>query len=77
MTEPGPLPAPTVEPPRDPTPADVPAGELVPEEEPIERLSPEELAGGLEALLFVMDDPVDEPTLAGACAARWRRCAAG
>ncbi|MFL6097204.1 MAG: SMC-Scp complex subunit ScpB, partial [Blastococcus sp.] len=32
----------------------------------LELLSPDELAGGLEALLFVMDDPVDEQTLAGA-----------
>jgi segregation and condensation protein B len=29
-------------------------------------LEPGELRGGLEALLFVMDDPVDEPTLATA-----------
>ena len=58
------------EPPQDPTPADVPAGEPAPEEEPpeepLELLSPEELNGGLEALLFVMDDPVDEETLAAA-----------
>jgi segregation and condensation protein B len=64
--EPEPLPAPSTEPPaQDPTPPDVPAGEPEPEE-PLELLSPEELAGGLEALLFVMDDPVDEPTLATA-----------
>ncbi len=57
------------EPPQDPTPADVPAGEPAPEEaadEPLELLTPEELQGGLEALLFVMDDPVDEGTLAAA-----------
>ena len=58
------------EPPQDPTPADVPAGEPAPEEEPaeepLELLTPEELRGGLEALLFVMDDPVDEETLAAA-----------
>jgi segregation and condensation protein B len=59
-------------PPQDPTPPDVRAGEPEPEpaneaadeaEEPI-LLSPEEIQGGLEALLFVMDNPVDEETLA-------------
>jgi segregation and condensation protein B len=65
--EPPPVPAEEPEPPaQDPTPADVPAGEPAPEGEPLELLSPEELSGGLEALLFVMDDPVDEDTLAGA-----------
>jgi segregation and condensation protein B len=67
--EPEPLPAPGAEPvspPQDPTPPDVPVGEPAPDEETLELLSPEELAGGLEALLFVMDDPVDEATLAGA-----------
>jgi segregation and condensation protein B len=56
------------EPPQDPTPADVPAGEPAPEDaaEPLELLTTEELHGGLEALLFVMDDPVDEQTLATA-----------
>jgi segregation and condensation protein B len=66
--EPAPVPA------EDPTPADVPAGEPAPgsepapepAEEPLELLAPEELLGGLEALLFVMDDPVDEETLAAA-----------
>ena len=69
VPEPAPLPDPAPEPappPQDPTPADVPAGESAPEGEPLEVLAPEELAGGLEALLFVMDDPVDEGTLAGA-----------
>jgi segregation and condensation protein B len=69
VAEPEPLPDPGAEPaapPQDPTPPDVPAGEPAPDEEPLELLSPEELAGGLEALLFVMDDPVDEETLAGA-----------
>jgi segregation and condensation protein B len=64
ISEPEPL-----APPQDPTPPDVPVGEPTPEEteaEPVELLSPEQLAGGLEALLFVMDDPVDEETLAGA-----------
>ncbi|SOD97270.1 SMC-Scp complex subunit ScpB [Blastococcus haudaquaticus] len=54
---------------QDPTPADVPAGEPAPDEpaaEQLELLAPEELHGGLEALLFVMDDPVDEETLAAA-----------
>jgi segregation and condensation protein B len=60
-----------IEPPaQDPTPADVPAGEPAPAdepaEEPLELLGPEELRGGLEALLFVMDDPTDEATLAAA-----------
>jgi segregation and condensation protein B len=66
--EPAPVPQ-DEEPPQDPTPADVPAGEPAPDEpaaEPLELLTPEELHGGLEALLFVMDDPVDEDTLAGA-----------
>jgi segregation and condensation protein B len=62
------------QPEEDPTPPDVPAGEPAPEpepaeelaEEPLELLDPEELRGGLEALLFVMDDPTDEETLAAA-----------
>jgi segregation and condensation protein B len=59
-------------PPEDPTPPDVPAGEPAPPEEPepveepLELLDPDELRGGLEALLFVMDDPADEETLAAA-----------
>jgi segregation and condensation protein B len=36
------------------------------EPEPLELLDPAELLGGLEALLFVVDDPVDEETLAAA-----------
>ena len=66
VTDPEPLAAPEPAVPlpgQAPTPADVPAGE--PEPEP-ELLTPEELMGGLEALLFVMDDPVDEDTLAAA-----------
>ncbi len=48
-----------------------PAPEPEPEPEPERALEPEpldptELRGGLEALLFVMDDPVDEVTLASA-----------
>ena len=58
------------EPPQDPTPADVPAGEPAPEQETEQEqltlLEPAELLGGLEALLFVMEDPVDEETLAAA-----------
>jgi segregation and condensation protein B len=61
---------PEPEPPQDPTPADVPAGEPAPDEETEQEqltlLEPAELLGGLEALLFVMDDPVDEETLAAA-----------
>ncbi|MGY1753250.1 SMC-Scp complex subunit ScpB [Blastococcus sp. SYSU D01042] len=45
-------------PPADPEPE--------PEPEPLELLDPGELRGGLEALLFVVDDPIDEATLAGA-----------
>jgi segregation and condensation protein B len=47
-------------------PAPAPEPESEPEPEPLELLDPVELRGGLEALLFVMDDPVDEDTLAGA-----------
>ena len=67
--EPVPQPERDDEPPQDPTPADVPAGEPAPgaePEEPLELIDSEELRGGLEALLFVMSDPVDEETLAGA-----------
>jgi segregation and condensation protein B len=62
IAEPGPL--------EDPTPPDVPAGEPAPAEIPDEPahetvvLSRVELLGGLEALLFVMDGPVGEDTLA-------------
>ena len=63
VEEPAPLPPPV---------AVVPAAVVEPEPEAqleqleIAVLDPEELRGGLEALLFVMDDPVDEPTLAAA-----------
>jgi segregation and condensation protein B len=68
---PPPIEEPPVERPQDPTPADVPAGEPAPApeepaEEPLQLLDPVELQGGLEALLFVMDDPVDEETLTAA-----------
>ena len=49
---------------------DVPGPEREPEpepaEEPLVELDPETLRGGLEALLFVMDSPVDEESLAAA-----------
>jgi segregation and condensation protein B len=68
--EPAPVPLEPEPAPQDPTPADVPAGEPTPDEEPAEQqlelLDPAELQGGLEALLFVMDDPVDVETLAAA-----------
>lgn len=44
----------------------VPDPELQPEPESLELLDAVELRGGLEALLFVVDDPVDEGTLATA-----------
>jgi segregation and condensation protein B len=71
LPEPEPLPVTAEEPPaEDPSPPDVRAGEPAParpdEEPPLELLGPEELRGGLEALLFVMADPVDEQTLAAA-----------
>ena len=49
-----------------PAPEPAPEPEPEPEPEPLVLLDPAELRGGLEALLFVMDDPVDEDTLAGA-----------
>ena len=49
---------------REPSPSPSPSPE--PEPEPPQLLDPEELRGGLEALLFVVDDPVDEETLATA-----------
>jgi segregation and condensation protein B len=73
---------PVEEPPAPPVPSDAPppprgseptAGPLPepapvpePEPEPREALDPVALRGGLEALLFVMDDPVDVETLAAA-----------
>jgi segregation and condensation protein B len=64
-------PAPVEEPPPLPDPVP-PAAAPLPEPEPEPELAlefeldPEALRGGLEALLFVVDNPVDEPTLAGA-----------
>jgi segregation and condensation protein B len=57
-------PAPVEEPAPLPLPAVVPGPEPEPEPEP--ELDPAALRGGLEALLFVVDTPVDEVTLAGA-----------
>jgi segregation and condensation protein B len=65
VTEPGPVeePAPLA-PPVVAVPEAEPEPELEPEPEP--DLDPAALRGGLEALLFVVDTPVDEVTLAGA-----------
>jgi segregation and condensation protein B len=50
-----------------PAPVDAePEPAPAPEPEPAVLLDPVELRGGLEALLFVVDDPVDEETLAAA-----------
>jgi segregation and condensation protein B len=65
VTEP-PAELPAEGPAEDPAPPDVPAGEPAPEESAEEPPGPEELRGGLEALLFVMADPVGENTLAAA-----------
>jgi segregation and condensation protein B len=59
VVEPAPLPPPTVVRPE-------PEPEPDAEPEPAEELDPAALRGGLEALLFVVDTPVDEVTLAGA-----------
>ena len=50
----------------EPPPAADPEPEEAPAEEPRVELDPEALRGGLEALLFVMDAPVDEESLAAA-----------
>ncbi|MGY1761665.1 SMC-Scp complex subunit ScpB [Geodermatophilus sp. SYSU D00779] len=61
VEEPAPLAPPVAAvPPREPEP------EPEPEDEPEPDLDPAALRGGLEALLFVVDTPVDEVTLAGA-----------
>ncbi len=49
-----------------PSAAPVEEPEPAPAEEPLVELDPEALRGGLEALLFVMDAPVDEESLAAA-----------
>lgn len=61
VDEPAPLPPPVA---AAQEPEAEPEAEL--EQLEIAVLDPEELRGGLEALLFVMDDPVDEQTLAAA-----------
>jgi segregation and condensation protein B len=45
-------------------PDDEECADLAEATEPLEELDPETVRGGLEALLFVMDSPVDEQTLA-------------
>jgi segregation and condensation protein B len=50
----------------DDVPGPEPEPEPVPAEEPLVELDPDTLRGGLEALLFVMDSPVDEESLAAA-----------
>jgi segregation and condensation protein B len=63
VEEPAPLAPPVAAvPPREPEPGPEPE----PEDEPEPDLDPIALRGGLEALLFVVDTPVDEVTLAGA-----------
>ena len=63
VEEPAPLPTPAVVVPEsEPEPEPEPDPELEPEPE----LDPAALRGGLEALLFVVDTPVDEVTLAEA-----------
>jgi segregation and condensation protein B len=47
-------------------PGAAPEPDAGPDEEPLAELDPETLRGGLEALLFVMDSPVDEESLAAA-----------
>jgi|tagenome__1003787_1003787.scaffolds.fasta_scaffold20861606_2 segregation and condensation protein B len=61
VDEPAPLPPPVAA-----APAPAPEPEPEPEQLEIALLEPEELRGGLEALLFVVDNPVDVPTLAAA-----------
>jgi segregation and condensation protein B len=61
VDEPAPLPPPVAA-----ARAPEPDPEPEPEQLEIALLEPEELRGGLEALLFVVDNPVDVPTLASA-----------
>jgi segregation and condensation protein B len=63
VEEPAPLPPPVA---AVPAPEPAPPVEEEPEQLELAVLDPDELRGGLEALLFVMDDPVDEETLAAA-----------
>ncbi|WP_448623532.1 SMC-Scp complex subunit ScpB [Geodermatophilus sp. URMC 64] len=73
VEEPAPLPPPVAA--VAPVPAPQPAPE--PEQLEIAVLDPDELRGGLEALLFVVDNPVDEATLAGALRCPPSQVAAG
>jgi segregation and condensation protein B len=61
VDEPAPLPPPVAA-----TPAPVPEADDEPEQLEIAVLDAADLRGGLEALLFVVDNAVDEATLAGA-----------
>jgi len=63
VDEPAPLPPPVAAV-RAPDPAPAPSPR--PQQLDLAVLDPEELRGGLEALLFVVDNPVDEATLAAA-----------
>jgi segregation and condensation protein B len=62
---PAPIP-PAPIPPAPIPPAPIQPAPIQPAREQLELLAPDELLGGLEALLFVVDDPVDEDTLATA-----------
>jgi segregation and condensation protein B len=64
VEEPPPLAVVVPQPEETPEPEPEPHPEPV--EEPVAELDDEALLGGLEALLFVMDDPVDAATLAAA-----------
>ncbi|MCV2489023.1 SMC-Scp complex subunit ScpB [Geodermatophilus sp. YIM 151500] len=66
--------SPDTAPPAAPQPA---AGAEPAADEPLAELDPVALRGGLEALLFVVDDPVDEETLAAALRCPPEQVAAG
>ncbi len=73
VEEPAPLAPPVAAvPSREPEPGSEPGPVPAPEPEP--DLDPAALRGGLEALLFVVDTPVDEVTLAGALRCPSTRC---
>jgi segregation and condensation protein B len=79
VEEPPPLPPPPV-PPRpaaEPEPEPRPESESESDQFELAVLEPEELRGGLEALLFVVDNPVDEATLAAALRCPPSQVAAG
>jgi segregation and condensation protein B len=58
--------APPVVVPEEPEPKETPAAEEPEDDEPLELVDDATLRARLEALLFVVDDPVDVPTLAAA-----------